>query len=118
MATRGYPTGSGTLSVLTRRECWRVQTRLGLTKNGDGSATAGRGWSRPTTRMAPSGSQTISTITSAFHSGPDGVAQRLTSPFDVGEVVEVHGTSPEEECESMRCLSTSRLQPRLLAVPL
>jgi hypothetical protein len=45
------------------------------------------------------------------------VAQRLTSPLDVGEVVEVHGMSPEEECEHEMFVNV-RWQARLLAVPL
>ena len=45
------------------------------------------------------------------------VAQRLTSPLDVGEVVEVQGMSPEEECEHEMFVNVG-WQARLLAVPL
>ena len=45
------------------------------------------------------------------------VAQRLTSPLDVGEVVEVRAMSPEEECEYEMFVNVG-WQARLLAVPL
>ncbi len=45
------------------------------------------------------------------------VAQRLTSPLRVGEVVEVRGMSPEEECEHEMFVNIS-WHDRLLAVPL
>jgi len=45
------------------------------------------------------------------------VAERLTSPLRVGEVVEVRGMPPEDECEH-EMFVTIRWQDRLLAVPL
>src|SRR5690348_15495252 len=45
------------------------------------------------------------------------VAERLTSPLQVGEVVEVRGMSPEEECEHEMFVNIG-WQHRLLAVPL
>jgi hypothetical protein len=45
------------------------------------------------------------------------VAQRLTSPLAVGEVVDVRGMSPQEECEHEMFVNIG-WQDRLLAVPL
>src|SRR3954452_19686429 len=45
------------------------------------------------------------------------IAERLTSPLRVDEVVEVRGMSPEEECEHEMFVNIG-WQDRLLAIPL